>query len=210
VSTHRMSKYAEDGGIHLLVRRGGETVVLDFKTGAPQPHYREQLRLYALMWWRSTGDRPTTIELRYGARVERWPLTEADLLSVEAELEAKIGRLREGLSAKPATAVTGPHCRLCGVRQLCDAYWAAKANGAEVQSGGGVDVEVVVQGVMNRGGFIGRDEHGNEVAVVCEDDVGGAHGPFEVGERLRIVYAQREGDTGAIRIARGAEVFRGG
>jgi len=149
----------------------------------------EQLRLYALMWWRSTGDLPATIELRYGAHGERWPLTEAELVS--------------------AAATLGPHCSGCGVRQLCDGYWESKAN-----EGGGkgarVDVEVVVQSVMNRGGFIGREPGGREIAVVCEEDVAAMHEPFVVGERVRIVNAQREGDGSAVQITRPAEVFRVG
>ncbi|MDI1442403.1 PD-(D/E)XK nuclease family protein [Polyangium sp. 6x1] len=197
------------GFIDLLVRRGGETTVLDFKTGAPQPQYREQLRLYALMWWRSTGDLPATIELRYGAHVERWPLTEAELVSAEREVEEKIWRYQEGLSAHPAAAKLGPHCSGCGVRQLCDVYWESKANGGGGK-GARVDVEVVVQSVMNRGGFIGREPGGREIAVVCEEDVAAMHEPFVVGERVRIVNAQREGDGPAVQITRAAEVFRVG
>jgi len=196
------------GFIDLLVRRDNQTTVLDFKTGAPQPHYREQLRLYALMWWRGTGDLPTTIELRYGAKVEQWPVTEEELVCVEREIEQKIRRYQSGLSARPAVATPGEHCNRCGVRQLCDAYWASKVNGAG--QGTWIDVEVVVESVMNRGGFMGRGPDGDDIAVVCEEDVAAMHGPFVIGERIRIVNAQREADESAVQITRTAEVFRVG
>lgn len=197
------------GIIDLVVRRDNQTTILDFKTGAPQPQYRDQLRLYALMWWRSTGDLPTIIELRYGAKVERWPVTAEELLGVERELEEKIRRYREGLLQRPAIATVGSHCNGCSVRQLCGAYWTANANGAP-NKGAWLDVEIVVQSVMNRGGLIGKDVAGREIAVVYEEDVAALHGPFEVGERLRIIHAQREPDESAVQITRMAEVFRVG
>ncbi len=197
------------GFIDLLVRRGGETTVLDFKTGAPQPQYREQLRLYALMWWRSTGDLPATIELRYGPRVERWPVIEAEFVAAERELEEKIRRYQTALSTRPAEATRGPHCSGCGVRQLCDAYWESKEDAGRGK-GGRVDLEVVVHSVINRGGFVGRDSQEQEIAVVCEDDVAAMHGPFVPDERLRIVNALREADGSAVQITRTAEVFRAG
>ena len=61
---------------------------------------------------------------------------------------------------------------------------------------------------MNRGGLVGEDQAGNELAVVYEEDAAALHGPFEAGERLRIIHAQREPDGAAIQITRASEVFR--
>lgn len=198
------------GFIDLVVRREGRTVILDFKTGASEPEYREQLLLYALMWWRSTGDLAAGIELRYGARVEAWPVTEAELVRVEEELEEKIRRYQEGLSRKPAGASLGPHCAGCGVRQFCDDYWQwSGGSGEDQRQSEWIDVEVVIQNIVNRTGFITRDRAGRELTVVCDADVLPVQGSLATGGRLRLVNARREEGTSALRITRTTEVFCG-
>jgi len=196
------------GFIDLLVRRDGRTTVLDFKTGAANAEYRGQLLLYALMWWRSTGDLPASVELRYGARVEGWPVSEAELRSAEAETEAKIARYRSGLSMQPAAASVGPHCGVCSVRQLCDDYWAGLRPAIADERAPWVDEAVVVRGAGAKGGFVAECSAGNEVTVVYEQDVGASLGPFVAGERLRILGAMRDAEHDALRLTRASEVFR--
>lgn len=197
------------GFIDLLVRRDNQTTILDFKTGAPQPQYRDQLRLYALMWWRSTGDAPTSLELRYGAKVERWPVTPEELVDVETSLEEKIREYHEGLQRRPAVPTPGDHCNRCGVRQMCNAYWMAKTN-AVPNKDEWVDIEVVVRAVGARGGFVGTNAAGEEITIVHEDEVTAKVEPFQVGERLRILNALLDADGEAVQITRGTEVFRVG
>lgn len=99
------------GIIDLLVRRDGQTTVLDFKTGASRPEYRRQIQLYALLWWRSTGDLPAHVELRYGARVEGWPVSADELCRLEEELAVEIAahtrrrRRRRPCSTSPVVAL---------------------------------------------------------------------------------------------------------
>ena len=198
------------GFVDLLVRRDGRTTVLDFKTGASRPEYRDQLLLYALMWWRSTGDMPAGIELRYGARVEAWPVAKEELLRVEKELEVKIARFAEGLAAQPATATVGPHCAGCSVRQLCGDYWRwVGEQGRQTQAGETGDLEVIVQSAATKTGFVGETPHGREVTVVFDEDVGAFSGPFMAGKRLRLLGTTRDQEEGTVRLTRSAEVFHG-
>ncbi|WP_437692702.1 RecB family exonuclease [Sorangium sp. So ce176] len=206
----RHPRFPIRGFIDLVVRRNGRTVILDFKTGASQPQYREQLLLYALMWWRKTGDLPAGIELRYGARVEAWPITDAELVRVEEQIEEKIRRYREGLSLKPAAASLGPHCTGCGARQFCDDYWQwSGGSGDDQRQSEWVDLEVVIQNIVNRTGFVARDRAGRELAVVCDEDVPPGYGRLATGGRLRLLNVRREDAPSALRITRTTEVFGG-
>ena len=195
------------GFVDLLVRRDGATTIIDFKTGKSQPEYQQQLFLYALMWWRSTGDRPARIELRFGALVEGWPVSEGDLVRVEQETEARIARYQGWLSVQPAAVTVGAHCERCHVRQLCGDYWAAGA--ASGRSAGSYhDREIVVRGAISKTGFVGEHERDGEITFVFDEDVGLAWGPFTAGERLRILGASQEPDPGVLRLGRASEVFR--
>jgi len=199
------------GFIDLLVRRDGRTTVLDFKTGESRPEYREQLLMYALMWWRSTGDLPEGVELRYGARVEAWPVVEAELVRVEREVEERIHRHGRGLMVQPAAASVGAHCAGCSVRQLCGDYWQWLADAGRAASAGErVDVEIVVESDGTRTGFAGSDAHGRDVTIVFEEETEAFYGPFLTGRRLRVLAVSRDADEATFRLARGAEVFHVG
>ena len=50
------------GVIDLLRRDAAGTHVVDFKTGTPKPEHRDQFALYALLWWRATGDLPVSLD----------------------------------------------------------------------------------------------------------------------------------------------------
>jgi hypothetical protein len=197
------------GFIDLLVRRRGGTTVLDFKTGESRPEYRSQLLMYAMMWWRSTGDLPVGIELRYGARVESWPVTAEELVQVEREVEEKIGRFGVELTGQPAAATVGPHCAGCGVRQLCEDYWRRLGEtGSPTRAGERVDVAVVTRGDGTKTGFGGTDGKGRDLTVVFEEDAGALFGPFLGGRKLRVLGATREAaEETTLRLGRGAEVF---
>ncbi len=195
------------GFIDLLVRRENRTTVLDFKTGASRAEYRDQLLLYALMWWRSTGDMPVHIELRYGARVEGWSVVEADLVAAEERVAAKIEASSKALAAGPAQASVGPHCSSCDYRQLCEDYWRA---GVAVGSRPSprVDCQVVVKQAGARTGLVAEDANGKELTVVYDEETGATWGPFLAGDKLRIVGAARETEEEALRLTASTEVFR--
>lgn len=194
------------GIIDLLVRRAGQTVVLDFKTGATRPEHRDQLLLYALLWWRSTGDPPARVEVRYGSVVAEWAVSEEELVALESDLATTMARLRADLALRPAAASLGPHCAGCPVRQYCTPYWQEGLPEAPVVEGAWVDMELMASGAITGAGLVGRDRGGREVMVVFDEEVGVFHGPFAPGERLRILGAQVE-RGGVLRLTQATEVF---
>lgn len=195
------------GIIDLLARREGRTAVIDFKTGSSRPEYKEQIQLYALLWWRSTGDLPVSVELRYGARSEGWPVSADDLSRLEDDLSTRVVRYASGLSAHPAEAKIGAHCEGCSARPLCGDYWVGLAATGPKVPKERMDIELqVVSGT--RTGFEGRDPRGDRHTVVFDEEITAFFGPFASGERLRILGATWDADSGALRLTRGTEVFR--
>lgn len=197
------------GIIDLLVRRNDRTTVLDFKTGSSRPEYREQIHLYALMWWRSTGDLPASVELRYGAQVQSWPVSEDELGRLEDEVAARIAAHTSALMARPAAASVGPHCATCSVRQICGDYWTNRVASESQKGRDRVDQELVVWNSGATAGFVGRDPQGSEVTVVFDEEAANLFGPFASGEKLRILGALIDPEEhGALRLTKGTEVFR--
>jgi hypothetical protein len=105
--------------------------ITDYKTGAPNSHHADQLRTYALLWSRDSELNPAILPVRrlvlsYPSRdVDVDPPTAPELDDLAAQLSARIGEAETALHERPPAARPSPAmCRLCGVRQLCDAYWA--------------------------------------------------------------------------------------
>ncbi len=98
------------GQIDLIRRTNDGTILVDFKTGAPKPQYRDQLALYALLWWRSTGDLPVATELRHPRGCDAFTVDTKALLTLESGLATSVdgraiptisdghGRVRGGLA----------------------------------------------------------------------------------------------------------------
>ena len=118
------------GFVDRLDRAGdGRLRVVDYKTGkSPREEFEGkalfQLRFYALVLWRSTGVLPTRLRLYYLAdrEVLDYSPDEADLRSVERQLEAlatAIGKARDSgdWRHKPSRL-----CDWCSFQSLCPAY----------------------------------------------------------------------------------------
>lgn len=200
------------GVIDLLRRDDAGTHVADFKTGAPKPEHQEQLTLYALMWWRTTGDLPVGLELRHPKGCERYPVSRESLLAVERRLSARVDAVRAALEQTPAPAKVGEHCAHCDARPFCDDYWAKGAAAkpvAEARGGGWIDAEVIVPPEVTPHGFEGSTRDGRTLTVVYDEENGAVHGPFEAGARLRILRATSPTGSGpgALRLQRTSEVF---
>ena len=118
------------GFVDRLDRAGdGRLRVVDYKTGkSPREEFEGkalfQLRFYALVLWRSTGVLPTRLRLYYLAdrEVLDYSPDEADLRSVERQLEAlaaAIGKARDNgdWRHKPSRL-----CDWCSFQSLCPAY----------------------------------------------------------------------------------------
>jgi CRISPR/Cas system-associated exonuclease Cas4 (RecB family) len=173
-------------GIIDRVQHGGDGVeVVDFKTGKPSDKHRNQLLRYALLWWRKTGDAPVSVIAQYLDGVESWPVTQAALTEIEADLAKRIPLLTEALTARPAAAKPGSGCRTCSVRARCAAGWAVGEEAALVDGRG--DAELVVMAKAGEHGFVARTRAGAEIAVVYEAAVAKLLPDHVDGQTLRVL-----------------------
>jgi len=105
--------------------------IVDYKTGYRHHSHADQLRTYALLWFRDPELNPserlaTRLVLRYpdeDAEVD-FP-TKAQLLDLEMELAARTQSARAELAKRPPSAKPSEeNCSGCPVRQLCAEYWS--------------------------------------------------------------------------------------
>ncbi len=194
------------GQVDLVLRVDDGVRIVDLKTGVARAEYWEQLALYALLWWRVTGEAPVELEIAHRDGREFKSISVAELVRVEDELLARVAAARDALAQTPAEAKPGSGCGNCGARAFCDAYWEATGGGARTGAYG--DWELVVEGQVSAGGVGAMGPHGEAVAVVFEEALGRRHGPWFAGERLRVLGASVAEEETTLRLSVGTEVFR--
>jgi putative RecB family exonuclease len=127
------------GIVDLVDRTPAGVRVVDHKTGRPRPHrrwpgYPDQLRVYALLWERETGEAPALAELWWS----RWGVVQRADLSAEARSHtlALARRSWETMNASVEqgrfAAVPGPLCPWCPLVGSCP---AARRAGYEAAPG---------------------------------------------------------------------------
>lgn len=98
-------------------------VIVDFKTGVAKDTHKDQLLLYAMLWWRVTGQLPARIEVQYLNDGWGETVSKADLERVERKIGKEIKSAVETLAQQPATARPARQCARCPVRARCDDGW---------------------------------------------------------------------------------------
>lgn len=179
--------------------------IVDFKTGKPSEKHHRQLQRYALLWWRTTGDRPVRVSAQYLDGVESWPITHEALTEVEADLAKKLPHLTDMLLARPAAAKPGVGCHVCPVRARCAAGWAVGEEAALVDGRG--DAELVVTAKAGEHGFLARSRAGAEVAVVYEAAVAKLLPDHVDGQVLRLLDGVWKEKRSQLEIKAWTEVF---
>ena len=118
------------GRADLLTIRGNDIQITDYKTGDPDPHHAEQLRLYALLWAHDTERNPSgqlvsSLVLSYPNEDVRVPAPSNDeLAELETVLAGRLSVARKTLSHRPPPARPAPDlCTHCPVRHMCEEYW---------------------------------------------------------------------------------------
>lgn len=106
----------------------GRIRIVDYKTGkAPHPRYEAkalfQLKFYALMWWKNTGDIPALLQLMYlgNTKVIRYSPSESDLVATERKIIA----LRDAIArcvSEGFRPTSGPLCGWCAYKELCPEF----------------------------------------------------------------------------------------
>lgn len=140
------------GKVDLLVLGDDVCEITDFKTGAGNEKHKLQVRMYAVMWrlddeLNPSGRAVDRLLLAYDSgNVDVVPPSASEIDELGHELLARRQAAEAALAAHPPLANPNTEtCRYCGVRQLCDAYWASTA---QVVSDDGryCDIELEITG----------------------------------------------------------------
>lgn len=214
------------GRVDLLTVATNATTIVDYKTGAVDESHYEQLRIYALIWYRDTdlnpsGARASSLTIAYptedvGVEVP----TEDQLELLERELQARSETVRVDLRARPPEArPSAALCPTCPVRQLCEEYWTFLGGGGLSSTISGMpgplwgDLEVQLEArngprswwaVVTRGTELGASER-----IVLRTPTESP--PFVSGKYARVVNGAigRDEDSGIpiVTITSNSELF---
>lgn len=120
------------GKVDLLVLGDDACEITDFKTGAADEAHKFQVRAYAVMWrlddeLNPSGRLVDRLVLAYESQdLGVAPPSASEIYELGRELLARRQAAEGALAACPPSAYPNTEtCRYCGVRQLCDAYWAS-------------------------------------------------------------------------------------
>lgn len=123
--------------IHLSVER---CTIRDFKSGKPDPAHRLQLRIYAWLWARDRTANPLgrladELVITYAeSDIYEIPPTRQELDSMDKEFKYRTAIAIETLNQSPPPArPNAGNCRFCGVRQLCNEYWAVNSRDPQLR-----------------------------------------------------------------------------
>ncbi len=108
---------------------GGHIRIVDYKTGrSPKAGFETkamfQMRFYALVWWRMTGQVPVRLQLMYlgNGEVLRYEPDEADLLHTERKVLALRDAIAGAADAAQFAATPSRLCDWCSHRDRCPAW----------------------------------------------------------------------------------------
>ncbi|MCC7386334.1 MAG: PD-(D/E)XK nuclease family protein [Deltaproteobacteria bacterium] len=140
------------GKLDLLVLGDDACEITDFKTGAADQAHEFQVRVYAVLWRLDDELNPSgrvvdRLVLAYESQdVEVTPPSQQEIDDLGRDLLARRKASEAALAARPPAARPAAEtCRYCGVRQLCDAYWAGPTQ-AVSEDGRFGDIELKITG----------------------------------------------------------------
>lgn len=140
------------GKLDLLVLGDDACEITDFKTGAADQAHEFQVRVYAMLWRLDDELNPSgrvvdRLVLAYESQdVEVTPPSQQEIDDLGRDLLARRKASEAALAARPPAARPAAEtCRYCGVRQLCDAYWAGPTQ-AVSEDGRFGDIELKITG----------------------------------------------------------------
>lgn len=197
------------GRVDLLTVDGQDVHILDYKTGAPSEHHIDQLRTYALLWFRrddADTDRPmaTKLTLSYPTHdVDVAVPTEHELLALETELEARAAAVRKQLRQDRPARPDPENCTFCSVRHLCGVYWRTLPTANE----GPTDAEVTIQARNGPRSFRARVSHTNEDVLIRT----GEDASRPAGSRWRLLYGygvRGDDDVLGISVTASSELYQ--
>jgi putative RecB family exonuclease len=125
-----------EGGVRLRgfvdrvdVAPGGQTRIVDYKTGSSPSELFEgkalfQLKFYALVMWRVSGTIPALLQLMYlgDGQILRYAPDEADLLATERKVRALWAAIERALAKRDFPERPSRLCDWCSFHALCPAF----------------------------------------------------------------------------------------
>ena len=107
----------------------GAVRIVDYKTGkSPRDGFEAkamfQMRFYALVMWRSTGQMPALLQVMYLGNKEilRYVPDEADLLAIERKVKALWAAIEAAVENKQFLPKKSTLCNWCNHKALCPAF----------------------------------------------------------------------------------------
>ena len=176
--------------------------ITDYKTGAPDRHHSDQLRLYALLWNRDADLNPRTLPVRrliisYPSHdVEIESPTPAELDTLAEETAERIHAAELALQERPPPARPEmTMCRMCGVRQLCSEYWTGLDRGLSETAAGSEPDWFDFDGTVTsqngtRSWLVSADTDQPSLLLRTSSE----SVPFQVGDQIRLLNLHREID----------------
>lgn len=195
-------------GIVDLIRATDQgIVVVDFKTGRARPEHREQVELYAMLWWRNGGEVPSRGVVQYLNERQEWSITRESLERCESMLASAVTEASESLGSPPAEARPSRDCATCLVRARCEEGWAFMEGLQSHADRQFSDSELVVMSPPGPAGFLARRSGGADVSVVCDASIATSLTTLACGDRIRVLgLLQRS--VSELELTRSSEVYR--
>jgi hypothetical protein len=206
------------GRVDLLSVDTDHVTITDYKTGQPDQHHADQLRIYALLWYHDEDLNPTgvpaaSLSIVYAAHDEHLDAPDAvELDDLATTLDDRIEVAESQLRLRPPPARPAPDvCRYCSVRHMCEDYWAGVGPPAVGDAGTDpvfVDCEGTITGRNGpRSWMLSLDPTRFEVLLRTPTETPG----FEAGDRIRMLGVVYGTDDDAERtvatITQASEVF---
>ena len=123
--------------------------IRDFKTGSPKESHALQIKIYAWLWANDVTQNPARrlaerLIVSYDTHDKEFPAPSADeLVTLEGEVRERTDRARQAIASRPPEARPSPErCAYCGVRQLCDEYWATGNDDSKDDREGFLDLQL--------------------------------------------------------------------
>jgi hypothetical protein len=184
------------GRVDLLVIDEEGCEITDYKTGTPDDHHADQLRLYSLIWSRDEKHNPRSLPVRrltlsYPTHdIDVAPLDDRALDALAVATTEAIETAESALEERPPPAFPRPEiCGFCGVRQLCDDYWMRRAS-LSSEADDWFDFEgTVVEQNGSRSWLLATTAEPVLLLRTSSESV-----PFGIGDRLRLLGLRREED----------------
>jgi hypothetical protein len=186
------------GRVDLLTVLDEACEITDYKTGSPDAHHADQVRLYALLWSHDEELNPNTLPVKrlvlaYASHdVEIDPPSDTELDDLALDTANQIRTAEAALLERPPIAYPEiSMCGMCGVRQLCDEYWSLlpTLNATETEW---FDFEGAVAKRNGSRSWLLTEAISDKSLLLrtVSEEV-----PFDVGDRLRLLDLHREADS---------------